>query len=64
MNDCAPGEGFLLESDGGEMKLEVFQDCGFAGFALPNFEQRMGKRYEWRVCGAYPGNISTSVSVT
>jgi len=39
MNDCAPGEGILLEGDGGEMELEVFQDCGFAGFALPNFEQ-------------------------
>lgn len=39
MNDCAPCEGILLESDGGKMELEVFQDCGFAGFALPNSEQ-------------------------
>ena len=39
MNDCAPGERILLEGDGGEMKLEVFQDCRFAGFALSNFEQ-------------------------
>ena len=44
MNDCAPGEGFPLEREGGEMKLKVFQDCRFSGFALPNFEQRMGKR--------------------
>jgi hypothetical protein len=39
MNDCAPGEGILLEGDWGEMKLKVFQDCGFAGFTLPNPEQ-------------------------
>jgi len=39
MNDCTPGEGILFESNGGEMKLKVFQDCGFAGFALPNSEQ-------------------------
>jgi len=39
MNDCAPGEGLSLEGKGGEMELEVFQDCGLAGFALPNCEQ-------------------------
>lgn len=39
MNDCTPGEGILLEGGGGEMKLEVFEDCGFAGLALPNCEQ-------------------------
>ena len=39
MNDCAPSEGVLLEGDGGKMELEVFQDGGFAGLALPNFEQ-------------------------
>ena len=39
MNDCAPGEGIFPERVVGEMKLKVFQDCGFAGFALPNFEQ-------------------------
>lgn len=39
MNDCAPGEGILLEGNRGEMKLEVFQDRGFAGFALPGSEQ-------------------------
>lgn len=57
MNDCAPGESFLLEGDGGEMKLKVFQDRRLSRFALPNFEQRMGKMYGLRVCGAYPVTI-------
>ena len=39
MNDCAPGEGILLEGDGGKMKLEVFQDRRLSGFTLPNSEQ-------------------------
>jgi len=64
MNDCAPSEGFLLEGDGREIILKVFQDCRFSGFALPNFEQRMGKGREFRMCGAYPVNRSTSASVT
>ena len=38
MNDCAPSEGILLEGGRGEMKLKVFQDCGFAGFTLPGSE--------------------------
>lgn len=38
MNDCAPGERISLEGDRGEMKLEIFQDRGFAGFTLANSE--------------------------